>query len=84
MKEILLYLKTHGESLDSEIAKAVGISLANVRKHLDVLAAQGEIMTYQSTRFENGKKIEGIRSRLSGITPKAAPGRKARVDLKLS
>jgi DNA-binding Lrp family transcriptional regulator len=84
MKEILQYLKTHGEQPDTEIAKAVGLSVANVRKHLVELAAKGEIMSYHSTKFENGKKIEGIRCRLAGFIPPAAPGRKSKVQLKLS
>jgi DNA-binding IclR family transcriptional regulator len=84
MNEILQYLKIHGERLDAEIAHAVGLTVANVRKQLVELAAQGEIMYYQSTRFENGKKIEGIRCRVSGYVPPAAPGRKSKVQLKLS
>jgi predicted ArsR family transcriptional regulator len=46
MKEILEYLKTHGERLDAEIAQAVGISLAKVRIQLLELAAKGEVMSY--------------------------------------
>lgn len=84
MNEILQYLKTHGERLDAEIAQAVGLSVANVRKHLVELAAKGEIMSYQSTKFENGKKVEGIRCRIAGFIPPAAPGRKSKVQLKLS
>ena len=84
MNEILQYLKIHGERLDAEIAQAVGLSLVNVRKQLAELAAKGEIMSYQSTRYENGKKIEGIRCRLAGFIPPAAPGRKSKVQLKLS
>ena len=76
MKEILEYLKKYGDRLDKEIAVAIGISLANVRMHLSALAANGEIMTCSSIRFEKGKKIEGIRCRLAGYIPPAAPGRK--------
>ncbi|OGS96222.1 MAG: transcriptional regulator [Gallionellales bacterium RIFCSPLOWO2_02_FULL_57_47] len=83
MKEILQYLKKHGEQLDSEIAVATGISLAKVRLHLSELAAKGEIMTCHSIRFEKGKKAEGIRCRLAGYIPPAAPGRKAKAQLKL-
>jgi predicted ArsR family transcriptional regulator len=79
MKEILQYLKKHGEQLDTEIAKAVGISLANVRLHLSELAAKGEVMSCHSIRFENGKKIEGIRCRLAGYIPPLTPGRKAKL-----
>ncbi len=84
MNEILQYLKTHGERLDAEIAEAVGMSLAKVRIQLSELAARGEVMSYQSTKFENGKKIEGIRCRVAGLIPPAAPGRKSKVQLKLS
>ena len=79
MKEILQYLKTHGEQLDTEIAKAVGISLAKVRLHLSELAAKGEVMSCPSIRFEKGKKIEGIRCRLAGYIPPATPGKKAKL-----
>lgn len=84
MKEILQYLKTHGERLDADIAQAVGVSLTIVRKHLIELAAKGEVMSCHSIRFEKGKKIEGMSCRISGFIPPAAPGRKAKVQLKLS
>lgn len=84
MKEILQYLKTHGERLDTEIAEAVGMSLAKARIELNELAAKGEIMSCHSIRFEKGKKIEGLRCRLAGFIPPAAPGRKSKSQLKLS
>jgi DeoR/GlpR family transcriptional regulator of sugar metabolism len=83
MKEILQYLKRHGERLDTEIAEATGISLANVRLHLSELAAKGEVMACHSIRFEKGKKVEGISCRLAGYIPPAAPGRKSKAQLKL-
>jgi hypothetical protein len=84
MKEILQYLKTHGERLDTEIAEALGISLANVRLQLSELAAKGEIMACLSIRFDKGKQIEGIKCRIAGFIPPAAPGRKSKSQLKLS
>lgn len=84
MKEILQYLKKHGEQSDTEIAIATGISLANVRLRLSELAARGEIMACLSIKFEKGKKIEGIRCRLAGYIPPAAPGRKSKAQLKIS
>lgn len=84
MKEILQYLKTHGEQLDSDIAAATGIPLAKVHVQLSELAAKGEIMACLSTRFEKGKKIEGISCRLAGYIPPAAPGRKSKSQLKLT
>lgn len=83
--EIIAYLKKHGESLDADIAKEVGLSLSKVRPLLDDLTAKGDIMSYQSTKFVNGKSIIGMRCRISGFIPKAAPGRKSgKVQLKLS
>ncbi len=84
MKEILEYLKNHGEKLDSEIADATGISLANVRRHLSELAINGDVMTCHSIKFEKGKKVEGMSCRLVGYIPPAAPGRKPKSPLKLS
>jgi DeoR/GlpR family transcriptional regulator of sugar metabolism len=84
MNEILQLLKTRGERLDSEIAEATGISLAKVRLHLTELAAKGEVMSCHSIRYEKGKKIEGIRCRVAGYIPPAAPGRKSKAQLKLS
>lgn len=84
MNAILKYLKTHGEQADTEIAAAIGVSLANVRIQLAELAAKGEVMACHSTRFEKGKKIEGIKCRLAGYIPPAAPGRKSKSQLKLS
>ncbi len=84
MKEILHYLKTHGERLDTEIAEAVGITLAEVRTQLSELAAKGEIMACHSIKYEKGKKIEGIKCRIAGFIPPAAPGRKSKSQLKLS
>jgi transcription initiation factor IIE alpha subunit len=83
MHEILKYLKTHGERLDTEIAEAMGLSLAKTQQQLSELSAAGEIMTCHIIRFEKGKKIEGVSCRLSGLIPKAAPGRKSKVQLKL-
>lgn len=80
MNEILKYLKKHGEKLDAEIAEAAGLSLSKTRIHLAELAAKGEVMSYHSTRFEDGRKIVGMRCRLSGITPPAAPGRKSKAS----
>lgn len=84
MNEILQYLKTRGEHLDSEIAKATGLSLAKTRVYLSELTAKGQVMSCHSIRFEKGKKIEGIKCRISGYIPPATPGRKSKAQLKLS
>jgi DNA-binding IclR family transcriptional regulator len=84
LKSILQYLKTHGERLDTEIAEALGLTLANTRAQLADLAAKREIMVCHSIRYTSGQKIEGLKCRLSGFIPPAAPGRKSKSQLKLS
>ena len=84
MDGILQYLKTHGERLDTEIAEAVGVSLANVRQSLSELTAKGEVISCHLIRFEQGVKIEGMSCRLAGFTPPAAPGRKSKAQSTLS
>ncbi|TAJ81215.1 MAG: ArsR family transcriptional regulator [Gallionellaceae bacterium] len=81
MQTILQYLKTHGESLDTEIAAAMGISLADARAQLAELAAQREIMVCHSTRYEKGEPIEAMKCRLAGFIPPAAPGRKSQLKI---
>jgi transcription initiation factor IIE alpha subunit len=78
MQEIMKYLKAHGERLDSEIASATGISLANVNRTVSDLSARGEIIVCRLTRFNDGKKTEGLLCRVSGYVPPAAPGRKSK------
>jgi DNA-binding IclR family transcriptional regulator len=82
LQEILKYLKSRGEQLDSEIATATGIPLESVRRHVFALSAKGEVMTCQSTRFSDGKKVEGLLCRISGYIPPAAPGRKPKSQVK--
>jgi hypothetical protein len=82
--KILQHLKKHGEQMDTAIAKATGISLADVRLHLTELAAKGEIMSCLSIKYVKGKKIEGILCRISGYTPPAKSGAKPKVQITLS
>jgi DNA-binding IclR family transcriptional regulator len=82
--QILQYLKTHGEKLDAEIVAAIGLPIAKTRQLLTDLVAKGEVITCHTIKYEKGKKIEGMSCRLSGFTPKAKPGAKSKVQLKLS
>lgn len=82
--QILEYLNGQGERLDTEIAFAVGISIAQARSYLSELTEKGEVMSCHTIRFVKGKKIEGISCRISGFIPKTTPGRKSKVRLKLS
>ncbi len=76
MLAIMKYMKGHGELLDTEIATATKIPLADVRLHLSELAKKGDVIECHSIRFINGKKSEGMLYRVSGFTPAASPGRK--------
>jgi hypothetical protein len=78
MQEILQYLKLNGERLDSEIATATGVSLANVRLSVSALSARGDVIVCRSIRFKDGKQTEAILCRVSGYIPPAAPGRKSK------
>ena len=78
MTEILNCLKKHGQRLDLEIAKEMGLPLALVRQRLEALAATGAVITCSLTRFENGKRIDAWQCRVSGYVPPLAPGRKAK------
>jgi DeoR/GlpR family transcriptional regulator of sugar metabolism len=82
--QILQYLKKHGEQLDTEIADAIGMSLVKTRDYLSELSGKGEVISCHTIRFVKDKKMEGLSCRLAGFTPKAAPGRKSNVQLKLS
>jgi DNA-binding Lrp family transcriptional regulator len=78
LSQILQYLQKHGQRLDSEIAKDTGMSLATVRERVAGLRTAGEVITCDLTRFENGKPIQAWVCRVSGYSPPAAPGRKAK------
>ena len=57
--QILQYLKTYGEKLDTEIADAVGISVVKTRGYLSELTEKGEVMSCHTIRFVKGKKLRG-------------------------
>jgi DNA-binding transcriptional ArsR family regulator len=76
MKKILQFLRKYGDSRDSEIAEALGASIAQVRVHLNQLSEKGHVVSYHSIKYEDGIKIEGMRYRITGILLEARPGRK--------
>ena len=76
MIETLQCLKKHGQRLDREIAKEIGLSLVTVREHLGLLTDRQEAIVCKTIRFENGKEIVSWQGRVSGFVPAAAPGRK--------
>ena len=74
--KVLECLKEHGQRLDLEIANETGVPLASVRDQLAGLAATGEVIMCNLTRFEHGKRIDAWQCRVSGYVPPPAPGRK--------
>ena len=60
MNTILQFLRTNGEQMDAEIAKALGMPKALVQKHISQLSSAGEVICCQATRFVTGKKIEEL------------------------
>ena len=76
MIETLQCLKKHGQRLDLEIAKEMGVSLVVVRQQLSALADRREAIVCKTIRFENGQPFEAWQCRVSGFMPPPAPGRK--------
>jgi hypothetical protein len=73
---ILQYLKTNGEKLDADIAKALHISMAQLKAQVAQLSASGDVICCNVTKYIEGKKIEGVSCRLSCDLPSPARGRK--------
>ena len=76
MIETLQCLKKHGQRLDLEIAKEMGVPLVIVRQQLSALADRREAIVCKTIRFENGRQFEAWQCRVSGFVPPATPGRK--------
>ncbi len=74
--QILQYLNKHGQRLDSEIAAAMRISIADVLLALRELSAKGEISQCSVTHFTKGKPVQHMLCRVMGTIPPKAPGRK--------
>ena len=82
MQEVLQYLKTHGQRLDSEIAAATGIPLEQVRRDISALSTMGQITTCSVTRFNGDERFEGIQCRPATFIPPKSPGRKPGAQVK--
>jgi predicted ArsR family transcriptional regulator len=74
--EVLTCLRKYGQRLDSEIAKEMHLPLAAVRRQLTDLAATGDVIICNLTRFERGERLDAWQCRASGYIPPLAPGRK--------
>ena len=73
---ILKYLRSNGEQLEADIARALDMPLAQLSTRVAELAAAGDVICCQVTRFVDGQKIEGTSCRLSCDLPAPARGRK--------
>jgi len=73
---ILKFLKNNGEQLDVEIAKALCLPLDQLKLQVSQLSATGDIICCSTTRYVEGKKIEGVSCRLSCDVPMPSRGRK--------
>ena len=73
---ILNFLRTNGEQLDAEIAKALHLPKTVVLNHISQLSSAGEVICCQVTRYFGGKKIEGVSCRLAAYVPPRATGPK--------
>jgi hypothetical protein len=73
---LLTFLKANGEQLDADIALALKIPLAQLKRQVAQLSASGDVICCNVTRYIEGKKIEGISCRLSCDLPAPARGRK--------
>lgn len=78
MHEVLQCLKKYGQRLDTEIAEELRTPIATVRSRIAELRATGAVVTCKLTRYEGERAIEAWQCRVSGYTPKPAPGRKAK------
>jgi len=76
MQKIHTYLKSRGEQLDTDIAAATRIPLADVRVYLSEMSKRGDIIACHTTRFIKGQKVEGMSCRIAGYIPVASPSRK--------
>ena len=76
MDEIVSLLKVRGQRTDSEIAEALNLPPAKVRKRLEQLISDGEVISCKVTRFVDGQAIEAILCRAAAFSPPPRPGRK--------
>jgi len=73
---ILNFLKANGQRSETEIAEALKMPITRVRNHVAQLSSTGDIICCSLTRFQDGKRIDGVSCRLSCYTPPPARGRK--------
>ena len=76
------YVKRHGQIVDRQIAKELGLSLDEVRSLVHQLQVKNKLYTCDIINFEDGVEVKGLLCRVSCFSPKASPGRKPGVKPK--
>lgn len=74
--KVLEQLQKHGQLLDSDIARATRLPLAEVQASIMELSALGEISKCSVTSYVKGRPVEHLQCRISGYVPRSSPGRK--------
>ena len=76
------YVKKHGQVIDRNLAKDLGLTLEEVRALVYQLQADNKLYSCDITTFENGEEVKGLLCRVSCFSPKASPGRKPGIKTK--
>ena len=69
-------VKKHGQIIDRQLAKELGLSLEEVRALVYQLQASNKLYTCDIITFEDDVELKGLLCRVSCFMPKASPGRK--------
>jgi hypothetical protein len=75
-------VKRHGQIIDRQLAKELGLPLDEVRAVVYQLQASNKLYTCDIINFEDGVEVKGLLCRVSCFSPKASPGRKPGVKPK--
>jgi hypothetical protein len=75
-------VKRHGQIIDRQLAKELGLTLDEVRSLVHQLQVKNKLYTCDIINFEDGVEVKGLLCRVSCFSPKASPGRKPGVKPK--
>ena len=75
-------VKRHGQIIDRQLAKELGLTLDEVRALVYQLQASNKLYTCDIINFEDGVEVKGLLCRMSCFMPKGSPGRKPAIEPK--
>lgn len=75
-------VKRHGQIIDRQLAKELGLTLDEVRALVYQLQASNKLYTCDIINFEDGVEVKGLLCRMSCFMPKGSPGRKPAIKPK--